>query len=288
MRPAAAATHSRSLPIDARGGAYLPSRVFLYGLPQADTNGFVTALAVRSARLQGLPVPAPWLDGLQTCRSVQGGFRFWPAALHPSWAPLLPDDCDDTAVMTLELCLAGRLSVAEARRIACLNLARHRLRSLPLQGPPWLRVGVFKTWARDETETDLVDCTAQINVLALLALLGLWHLPGVAQACEMLHSALHHAGSDGHRAASLSPFYPDPAELVLALDHAVACGARPLAPLLSLIEEQPWAVEAQQRVLNTDHAVCSSPYGSARWQSPALAAVRRGTEPGEAPVLSTC
>jgi hypothetical protein len=260
-------------------GTFLPSRVFLKGVPQADTNGFVTALAVRSARLQGLPVPASWLDGLQACRSTQGGFRFWPAALHPRWAPVLPDDCDDTAVMTLELCLAGRLPVADARRIACLNLAQHRVRSLPAQGPPWLRLGVFKTWARDDSETDLVDCTAQTNALALLALLGLWHVPGVAQACEMLIAALSHAGASESRAASLSPFYPDPSEWVLALEHAVASGARALEPLLAQVRQQPWAVAAWERVRRPEHEVCSSPYGSARWVSPDLAAVRRGVGP---------
>lgn len=246
------------------------------GTRYPDINGFVTALGIRALRLSGRYVPPPMLNALEICRTEQGGFRFWSSAHRPDWAPDLPDDADDTALMTLELYLLGRLSREEARRIACLSLVRHRVRRLKGVGPPWRRVGVFKTWAREATETDLIDCTAHANILALMATLDLLHLPGVRETHMMLEAALDFAQDDMDRANSLSPFYPHPEEFVLALDHAWQSGAHDLAPLALCAARTSWGRDAHRNTHEPDYAICSSPYGQAQWFSPELADLRAG------------
>lgn len=252
------------------------------GIGHPDMNGFVTALGVRALRLSGQCVPPAMLTALETCRTEQGGFRFWPSAHCPHWAPDLPADADDTALMTLELLLSGRLSREEAKRIACLGLVRNRIRQVDGVGPPWRRVGVFKTWARESTETDLIDCTAHANILALMATLNLLHLPGVRETYLMLEAALDFVQDDAERANSLSPFYPNSTEFVLALDHACCCGAHNLAPLAQRAAHTSWGRDAVLRTYDPNHAICSSPYGQALWYSPELARLRAGSNTGHA------
>jgi hypothetical protein len=87
---------------------------------------------------------------------------------------------------------------------------------------------------------DLVDCVANANALGLFAALKLSRVRGCAEAEEMLKAAITWAGNDRERAASLSPFYPDPAELVLALAHAVAQGAKRIVPIYAAAAATPW------------------------------------------------
>lgn len=253
----------------------LSSEVTLMGRTLPDRNGFVTALAVRTLRMAGSEVPGAMLDGLERCRSLAGGFRFWPPELQPLWAPNLPDDTDDTALMVLELFLAGRMTRTEARRTACLTIGRHRIAFFERAGPPWRRAGVFRTWHREGSREDLVDCVMTANVLGLLAALDPLSLPGSAEATAMLETAIAWAGNDQERAASLSPFYPDPAELVLALAQAVAQGAKRLEPVHAAAAATPWGRDATIRTGRAHHPLCSSPYGHMVWRAPALAALRR-------------
>ncbi|MGH8081823.1 MAG: hypothetical protein ACREP7_14710 [Lysobacter sp.] len=282
QRPHAANAGDRSdfvvggdtVPIRERSAYLIESQVSQGGRQHRDRNGFITALGVRSLRRHRLAVPGSMLDGLQHCRSAQGGFRFWPEHAQPDWAPVLPDDADDTAIMALELLHAGRIDLADARRSACMTIGRRRIARLPMLHPPWLRTGTFATWSRDGACYDLVDCTATANVLGFLAAIGLSHLPGVREATAMLRAALAWAGDDELRATSLSPFYPDPAEFVLALDHAAHCGASGLDELHAQAASRRWGADAEWRSTRPEHAVCSSPYGVALWRSPELARLR--------------
>lgn len=251
--------------------ALFPSFVVIDGVAKPDLNVFVTAMASRTLRLSGKKPPSAMMDALALCRSPQGGFRFWPPQFRPGWAPGLPDDSDDTSLATLELYHSGHLSREECRRVAYLNLLRHRVRMIEPWGPSWRRKGVFKTWARNETAMDIIDCTAHANILALLATLDLLHLPGVSETCMMLKSALDFAGDDLDRAISLSPFYPTPAELVLALDHAVKCGVTEISTLAQSAAATTWGRSTRHEILTRDHRICCSPYGATTWFAPKLA-----------------
>ncbi|MET9023687.1 hypothetical protein ABZV93_27310 [Actinopolymorpha sp. NPDC004070] len=234
-----------------------------------DSNGFVTALAVREVRRAGKTVPEAWLDLLETCRRPNGSYGFWPYGATPAWAPELPADSDDTAVMLLELERAGRVSRTEARSVACHTVGAHRLRRVLAPGPPWLRQGMFTTWHRRGAghDIDLVDLTAATNVLALLYSLGLQQIPGVEETLAGLTTGLEWAASSAARWQSLSPFYPEPDELARALDHATHCGVRGLTDGARTARQ----VCPRQSL----DAVCSMAYGPPTWHSSDLAAIRR-------------
>lgn len=75
---------------------------------EVDWNGFLTALVLCELR-QFSPVPElrhlqeRSLDFLEQCASngFPGAFSFWPSASRPKWASQVPEDLDDTALMSL-------------------------------------------------------------------------------------------------------------------------------------------------------------------------------------------
>jgi hypothetical protein len=236
------------------------------GRTSDDANGFVTALACREVRRAGGSVPEEWLDVLGTCRRADAAYGFWPVGRTPGWAPDLPSDSDDTAVMLLELTLAGRVPRTEARRVACRTLASHRLRKVRDPGPPWLRRGMFTTWHRADDPRGIVDLTAVTNVLATLYALDLGAVPGVVESHDALVAAAAWAQGSRDRWTSVSPFYPEPDELARALDHAADWGVPDGGELATAVRE------ACPR--ESPDAVCSMAYGPPTWHSPALAALR--------------
>ncbi|WP_029137256.1 hypothetical protein [Nakamurella lactea] len=265
-------------PAGAPAGTHgLPSVVRLPGRERDqvrdDHNGFVTALAVRARRLAGRSVPPSWLDQLEACRTGPAGFGFWPAGERPSWAPDVGGDVDDTAIMTLELWHAGRLSDRAAIRISCLGVAAHRVVRPRQPGPAWIVPGAFATWHRKVGGGQLVDCTVGANALALLATMGLLRLPGCAETVTTIERAVAWAGTSAWRAAAMTPFYSSALEFSLALRHAVSAGCLPLGSVAELADglAASWGV-ADPAAPNA--VVCSSPYATTTWHSPALQADR--------------
>ncbi|MBI1180084.1 MAG: hypothetical protein GC201_05960 [Alphaproteobacteria bacterium] len=250
------------------------------GLDAVDRNGFAVAQVLRAL---GPDAPAVLgragrdaaLRMLQRCRGPNGGFRFWPADLRPGWAPDLAEDADDTAIMVLLLWRAGWLEREDARRIACRTVVGHRLLATVQPGPPWARVGAFKTWLRPGPEPAIADCTVNANAVALLAALGLQRVPGYAEACAMIADAAVWAGEDEARAASLSPFYPEAGDLMLAVEQAVAEGAGELEGVLAHMRTSPSWRRLRRRCLGPAPAICGSPYGLVRWTCPTVGAARR-------------
>jgi hypothetical protein len=251
------------------------------GLDGPDHNGFATsqvlrALGAAASGSLGARGHGAALDALESCRNPRtGGFRFWPLGRRPGWAPDLPDDADDTALMAVLLWRAGRMTLDELRRLACHTVVSHRLAATVQPGPSWPRVGAFKTWMRPGIEPDMADCTVNANVIALLAAAGLRGAPGYGEACAMLGDALAWAGENHARAETLSPFYPEPGELVLAVEAAVAEGARELRPVQAMLRASPLWRGLRERSCGAVPVICGSPYGLVRWTSPAVGAARR-------------
>jgi hypothetical protein len=104
-------------------------------------------------------------------------------------------------------------------------------------------------------------------MLALLYALGLERIPGVGESLTGLLAGLAWAGSSTLRWHSLSPFYPEPEELVRALEHAARCGVPGLSE----------GARTARRICPRESldAVCSMAYGSPTWHSLELAALRR-------------
>lgn len=266
--------------IDERDG-FFACRVTGMGIDTDDRNGFATAQVLRALggnarRVLGQCTHDASLRVLEACRNpATGGFRFWPLGDRPSWAPDLPDDADDTALFALLLWKADRLSLDDLRRIACRTVVSHRLADTVQPGPPWPRIGVFKTWMRPGIEPDMADCTVNANVLALLAAAGLRAVPGYGEAVAMIADAVLWSAEDAARAETLSPFYPEPGELALAVEAAVAEGTRELRPVLAAMNASPMWRRLRDRCCGPEPVICGSPYGLLRWTCPSVGAARR-------------
>ncbi len=257
-------------------GAF-PSIIHFRDRTQVDWNGFTTAQVLRalsgatgSSDLQRIRNSA--LNFLLLCESPvrSGAFGFWPSGSHARGLRPLAEDADDTAIYAVLLARYGWLDDRALLRIACQVLLPHRLGELHQPAPSWLRRGVFLTWLRKDWPA-IVDCCVNANVLAFLAYAGLGHLPGYREACAMIEDGIRWAGDSLPRARSLSPFYPDPVELVHAVEHAVCCGATPLEKSLLFLRERRWA---RGRTANSSSAsgrpICGTTYGRLVWTSRAV------------------
>jgi hypothetical protein len=266
-----------------------PSRVTGGGIDLDDRNGFVTALVLRTLGPSAPAILGPWhetaLGALEACRDpLTGGFRFWPKDARPAWAPDLPCDADDTALMAVALWRGGRMDLDQLRRLACRTVVCHRLQSTVQPGPSWPRIGAFKTWMRGGAEPAMADCTVNANVLMMLSVARLRAVPGYAQACAMIADGVAWTGEDARRAASLSPFYPAAGELVMAVEEAVAAGVSELAPVRAMMEEAPLWRRLRAESCGEAPVICGSPYGLMRWTSAAVGQARRLVSGRSAPV----
>ncbi|MGE0669215.1 MAG: hypothetical protein AB7O49_21905 [Sphingomonadales bacterium] len=265
---------------DHRDGFYL-CRVAGSGIDADDRNGFATAQVLRALgggarRILGPAGHDASLDALEACRNAgTGGFRFWPLASRPGWAPDLPDDADDTALFAVLLWKADRIGLDDLRSTACRTVVSHRLADTVRPGPPWPRIGAFKTWIRPGIEPDMADCTVNANVLAMLAAAGLKSVPGYQDAVGMIYDAVLWAAEDAGRAETLSPFYPEPGELALAVEAAAAEGVRELRPVLAAMNASPMWRRLRARSCADEPVICGSPYGLMRWTCPSVGAARR-------------
>jgi hypothetical protein len=257
----------------AENGAFR-SYVICRGRVREDWNGCITGLVIRAighgrqpprlhaARERGLGY-------LERCErpAAPGTFGFWPERERPEWAPQLPADTDDTAIIALELFRARRRSLDWLRRVALLDLLRVRVRAE--EGDPgWVRPGVFRTWLTD-VRPNPVDCVVNVNVAALLAAAGLTGIAAYRAVGSMLAAALDSA-DDARQVARLSPFYADPIELRWALAHAVASGAHDLQPSLDRLG----SLLGEAIGSDADRPVCCSAYGLWCWSAPILQFVR--------------
>jgi hypothetical protein len=246
-----------------------------------DYNGFVTALVLRE--LEPLPELEGWpeareraLDFLEECESpfLPGFFAFWPRHRWPEWAPVVPDDADDTAVIASELLQSGRIDVKRAQDIASTVLIPYRLDSAPAQPAPhkpWIRPGAFLTWLNHACEPNPMDCCVNVNVLAFLAQTGLTGQPGYKEACQMVFDGISWSARRWQNLEQLSPYYPEAAELVAALNNALRRGATALAVCLQELAQFPVPPSA-------DHAskiLFSIADRSTQWSSRAVWAARR-------------
>jgi hypothetical protein len=274
-------TLDKILSLQSDAGAFA-SEVHFENEIRGDWNGFVTALVLRA--LAPLPPSVEWLhareralDFLESCESRErrGHFGFWPRSAWPSWAPRLTEDADDTAVLTLELLRGRRIEIGKARAVVEDVLVKHRLSSTSSQQRnPWELAGVFLTWLTNSSGYNPIDCCANANVLALMAFAGLTDSPGYREASAMVRNAIRYLSKYRDRARLLTPYYPDPMELLFAIQNAVGCGAFTLqtcsASLEKLICKQ---IDSDSR--QPSHApVFSSSDLSLVWISEALSSAR--------------
>ncbi|MFG1935173.1 hypothetical protein ACGFK1_31680 [Mycobacterium sp. NPDC048908] len=258
------------------------------GAARDDENGFVTAQVLRAlgphtadARLREAAGRA--LDFLAGCEDPDhpGAYRFWTDTARPAHVPVYPADADDTAVISLELARHGRLDTAALRATVLRRLFPHRVAAGVDMPASWVRPGVFWTWLADDFGYNVVDCTVNANVAALLAVARLTHLPCYEAVGSMIETAVGAAGDNEHHVRCLSPYYPHPNELLLAVDAAVAAGAHRLRTTLEALRK--WA-----RPPDVGEPVFCSSYGRVRWHVPLLHHIRAArTQPVKAEIESS-
>lgn len=270
------------LPAQTASGAF-PSTVSLPTGPVPDENGFITALVLHE--LAGFP-PTPdlraaqerALDFLLRCerRDQPGCFAFYPPGAQPDWMPIpLPPDADDTALITLALARAGRWSRHALEHIARHRLAPFRLLHLSAIAKPWHRVGAYFTWLDEMFYPNVVDLCVNVNVAILLKTAGLAEEMGLMALVEMIEAGIDWAGASAQRSFLLTPFYPQPHELVHAVGRAVELGVSELAPCRDKLSACPWGGAHDPNGWSDDRAICSSHDGRIVWRAPVLQRARR-------------
>lgn len=277
--------HPRELPKDLvvelietqlPSGAF-PSAMVEEGVSYPDENGFVTAQILRALgpgtsdeRLAGCVNRA--LDFLGRCEAPgrRWAYCFWPEEKRPPRLPTYPADADDSAVIPMELARHRRRDRESLLRTVLHVLIQHRV-LLGVRPPAvWVREGVFWTWLDRDFGYNLVDCTVNANVVALMAAIGATHLPGYAEACAMIDQAIVMAHGDPHLTRLLSPYYAHPVDLLNAVRCAVAAGSKALEPSLERLCVDWGDVEPDEQ-----QPVFSSAYGRVVWRAPLLQRVRR-------------
>jgi hypothetical protein len=250
------------------------SRIVSPGRTEEDENGFVTALVLRhlpaGAELDEIRDNA--LGFVERCAvpALPGAFGFWPADRQPAWARRVPADVDDTAIMNLLLAQHGRRSKEQVQQVVYERLMPALVLEVDTPAPPWIRPLVFPTWLGAGTHNP-VDCCVNVNVLAVMHWCGLTALPGYQEACAMIDAALAWAGDDPLRLSTLTPYYPNPQELLFALAHAVACGVTSLAPSCARLRSS-----LARRAVPPDrrNVVCGNAYRGPYWVCDALEMLR--------------
>lgn len=240
-----------------------------------DRNGFATALVLRNLRhLPDEPllarVRSAALSFLEGCRSSQraGAFGFWPEALRPAWAPHLPADLDDTALMTLEFLRAGRISRRDGLRAVLTVLVPHRFSARAGEiYPPWVTPGAFLTWVGEPGRRNAIDCCVNANAAALMAQVGGAGLHGYGAAVSTITQGVAWAGERPYRQQAITPFYPSIHALHEAVEHAVECGVVDLHPALARLQELAASAPPAR-------GCCCSAYGATVWSCPALDAAK--------------
>jgi hypothetical protein len=248
-----------------------------------DCNGFSAAIVLRLTR--HLPhdstlalIRARALAYISTCSSadVPDAFAFWPDHTRPAWAASVPADVDDTAIMLTELVRHGSVDREDALRRFCRVIEPQRVDRRDVHRlPPWIVPDCFYTWIGAATTRDhrrlhanVVDACVNVNVIALMAFLGATDVSGYRQAVACVQNAVHWADANAARLSAITPFYPSVVNLVDALEHAVECGADPLAEVLHQLRALGVEISAGQP------GCCRSAYGSTVWHCEAVEVAR--------------
>jgi hypothetical protein len=240
-----------------------------------DHNVFVTALVVRGMlritdREAGDALRAcreRALDYLGAARSPDGASNHWPASEQPAWVPRLPDDADDTALVTRVLVAHGRLAREDAVELVMRTIVPNRLPADERRMPAWTSRGGYRTWLVAAAHPGVLDAAVNANVIGTLCALGLRGAPGFRQACELVRAAVDVArAAPTRQRTTVTPFYPALQELDLAIADARAAGARELAGILPLA--------ATSDAQSTAPWIARAAYGHPKWRSRAVGIAR--------------
>ncbi|WP_172328294.1 hypothetical protein [Mangrovicoccus sp. HB161399] len=254
----------------------------------AESNGAVTALCLDAIWPQREDVQldagiAAALDYLESCETPDrpGHFCLYPGAARPTWmAEALPPELDATALIAVTLHRYGRRSLGDLQAIYREALVPVRLEQLTAASEPWHDYDVFGTWLVPDMLDNPVDVAANVNALVLLELLG-QPMPEIPAIRLMLARALDWAGSSKERMQRLSPWHPEPVELLRALERAERLGVGGLGHMAAGLRQLDWV----QADLAAEEPLALRGAGDGRhsWSCELLHELRR-SEPGSGTV----
>ncbi|WP_201742235.1 hypothetical protein [Mangrovicoccus ximenensis] len=227
-------------------GAFL-SEVLLENGRLAESNGTVTALcldAIWPSRedpllAEGIAAALGYLESCET-PGRPGHFGLHPAGTRPVWSGASRSpELDATALIAVTLHRYGRRSLADLQAIYREALVPVRVDQLTAASEPWHDYDVFGSWLVPDLLGNPVDVTANVNTLVLLELLGqpMAEIPAIRL---MLARALEWAGGSKARVQRLSPWHPEPVELVRALERAERLGVGGLSHMIAELRKLCW------------------------------------------------
>jgi hypothetical protein len=246
-----------------------------------DVNACITTLIIRELKkkpgLVGPKVIDNALNFIFSCASLssKGAYNFYPQQSGADKATInmkikVPDDADDTALISLLLFQAGKLNRNELIRYTSVVLDKYRLQAVSNFDPPWFTAGVFYTWLKTGSN-NIIDCCVNANIVALYAFAGLRHLRGYQEACELISNAVNWCDKSELRLASIIPFYADKQELYFAVEHAVNMGSSELIPALKKLE---WT-NPRDKPFDAGRPICCSAYRKISWRCALLQQLRK-------------
>lgn len=232
MRDEVVGLMRRLVSLQAESGAFV-SDVRNGGVSLSDYNGPVTALVLRE--LEDFVDPA-WeeprnraLCFLEQCLSPGSGMcSFWPPDRSPAWAPYNPEECDTTALIVAELFHFGRITP-------------ERIRSIVFDSLPGFQSGngAFLAWRSQGIVPNPVDLALNVNVVAFLAQTGFCDSAMYRDACRAICDLFASCLESPDQLDRLTPYYPDPTEISLALENALCRGAEELLPAVTALQSVP-------------------------------------------------
>ncbi len=267
-------------------GAFL-SESLPGGTGRAGGNGAATALCLdalwprrEDPQLAGAISSA--LAFLEGCELAErpGHFCLQPALSPEGAEPARRPELDVTALIAVALHRYGRRSLADLQEIYRGALLPVRLEQITGSSEPWHDYDVFGSWLVPDLLENPVDVISNVHALVLLETLG-QPMPEIPAIRLMLARGLDWAGSSKQRMQHLSPWHPEPVELLRALERADGLGVGGLSHMIGDLRRLDW----MQRDLAADEplALRGSGDGTERWGCALLRELRQSA-PGTAQV----
>jgi len=265
----------------APSGAFYATVMHL-GKQFQDENGFVTCLILRElakiSRNREVDVAIEkGLDFLGRCANHQqpNAFHFYPPDQKPNglaWGKV--PRADDTALFTMALVKHGYMTYEEGNRVVDEVLDPHRLENLPESISPWIHQGSYKTWLDANRCPNRVDCCVNANIAALLKMMGREDHSGYQAAVATVVDGVRHAVRSPSMTTFLSPYHPDPCEMVHAMARAAEMGVVEFEkPLLHLAQSRLKPMRRRSGL----KPICGSGDGKTLWFSHTLQVARNMT-----------
>lgn len=232
----------------APNGAFYAT-VLHHGKRFLDANGRFTCLII--SELEKLPQEEPIAEAIERgleylirCRRKADAslFNFYPEGEVPKWAKNQnASRTDDTALAALTLHRHGMMSSVDLEEVV-IALDEHRLVTRPDNAQPWIYPGAYQTWLDSRICPNPVDCCVNANIATFLRATGRDDHPGYRSATATVVAGVCEAMEKPMLTKFLSPYHPDPNELLQAMRRAVVVG---VTEFESLVEEagtrlKPW------------------------------------------------